>query len=137
MSTELQTNQALHLINQILPLLNEAEKHMKGARTWGIIDSLGGGFFTDLIKHSKLGSASKAMEQVNYLMQELGRVLGSMAIPEDYRMQFNGFLTFADFFFDGAFMDLYMTSKIWSSLEQIHQVTQKLLYLRDNLLRMG
>ena len=124
---------AIGITNQLIPLVEDAEKHLKSARNWSFVDVLGGGFFTDLIKHSKLGNASNSMEQVNYLMQRLQNVLGSINVPQDYTMNVGGFLTFADFFFDNAFMDAFMTSKILSSIGQIQDLKAKLYSLKAKL----
>lgn len=131
-----QTAAAINTIDRLLYLLDDAERQFKSARNWSVIDILGGGFFTDLIKHYKLGKASDTMDEVNYLMQELGRQLGSINIPDNYRMHLGGFLTFADFFFDGIFVDAYMASKIFSSIDEIKKLRNKLTGLRSNLQQM-
>lgn len=133
MNNEVQINEALNLINQLIPLVNEAESSLASARNWGFLDVMGGGFITDLIKHSKLNKASGAMNQVNYLMQRLQQILGSIEMPMDYRMQVGDFATFADFFFDGAIADIYMTSKIMSSLTEVRNLKSKLFTLKARL----
>jgi hypothetical protein len=50
-------------------------------------------------------------------------------------MQF-GFSSFGDFLFDGAIFDIYMQSKIMSSLDQIRSLRTKLLQLQEMLGRM-
>lgn len=129
-------NEALNITNELIPLVGKAEKHLSSARNWSFFDVLGGGLLTDIIKHSKLGNASALMEQVNNLMERLHNVLGSISITEDYRMNVDGFLTFADVFFDNAFMDAYMTSKILSSISQVRDLKKKLYTLRDRLEQM-
>ncbi len=133
MSNDVQINEALNLINQLLPIVSSAEKNLRSARNWGFLDVLGGGFIVDLIKHSKLNNASDKMNQVNYLMQQLQRVLGSISIPNDYRMKVGGFSTFADFVFDSGIVDIYMTTKIMSSLKHVRELKDKLYDLKEKL----
>ena len=95
-----------------------------------------GGFLTDLVKYHKLNKASDSMNEINYLMQKLSRELGSLEIPNDYRMQLGGFLTFADFFFDGVFVDAYMTSKIMNSLDEVQKLKERLYILKSKLEQM-
>ncbi len=128
-----QVNEALQLTNQLIDLVGDAEKKLTSARNWGFLDVLGGGFIVDLIKHSKLGSASQTMDQVNYLMQRLQTVLGSISIPNDYTMQVGGFATFADFFFDSGVVDIYMTAKIMNSLSEVRKLKNKLYQLKAKL----
>ncbi len=129
----LQVENALNTINELIPLVEQAEKQFKSARNWSFLDVLGGDFITDLVKHYKLNKAADTMNEVDYLLQKLGRELGNINIPEDYRMQLGGFLTFADFFFDGFFVDAYVASKIMSSLDQVQQLKNKLYTLRSRL----
>lgn len=129
-------NAAKNTIRQIIPLLDEAEAKFKSARNWGFLDILGGGLITDLIKHSKLNSASYLMNDIAHLLDLLQSQLQGLTIPTDYRMQTGGFSTFADFVFDGAIFDIYMQSKIMSSLDQVQKLKSKLLQLMDMLGRM-
>ena len=121
------------IINRLLPLIDEAEAKFKSARNWGVVDLLGGGLLVDLIKHSKLNSASNVMNEINYLLGQLQRELKDIYIPTDYRMQLGGFSTFADFFFDGTLADVYMESKIISSLEQVRTLKNRIIELDSRL----
>lgn len=132
----LQVSNALNTVNSLIPLVEDAERHFKSARNWSFIDVFSNGVITDLFKHYKLNKARNTMDEVNYLLQKLSRELGGINIPADYRMQLGGFLTFADFFFDGILVDAYMASKIMSSLEQIRQLKSKLYTLRSKLEEM-
>ena len=136
MENNLQVNKAIDLTNKLISLLDSAESSLSSARNWGFLDVLGGGLFTDLIKHSKLNKASQTMQEVNYLMQELQNALGSIQMPQDYSMNVSGFETFADFFFDGALVDIYMTSKIMSSLDEVKNLKSRLYELKRRLSQM-
>lgn len=136
MANEPQINEALSLTNQLISLTNQAERQLSSARNWGFIDVLGGGFITDIIKHSKLSNAKSTMDEVNYLMQRLQHILGAIHFPTDYRMNVGGFATFADFFFDSGLVDAYMVSKIWSSLNEVRKLKEKLYDLKGKLERL-
>ena len=129
--------EVLVIIDQILPLIDEAEDKFKSARNWGFIDILGGGFLVDLIKHSKLGSASTIMNRINSLLQDLQRELKDIVIPTDFSMNTATFATFADFLFDGILADVYMQSKIMSSLDQVRELRNRLNFLRGKLKEIG
>ena len=129
----LQINQALTLTDQLISCLDDAERQLSSARNWGFLDILGGGLITDLIKHSKLQNAKNSMEHVNYIMQQLQQVLGSISIPGDYRMEIGGFATFADFFFDSGIVDIYMTAKIMNSLSEVRKLKEKCYELKLRL----
>lgn len=136
MANEPQVNEALALTNQLINLTTQAERQLSSARNWGFIDVLGGGLITDIIKHSKLSNAKSTMDEVNYLMQRLQQTLGRINFPADYRMNVGGFATFADFFFDCGIVDALMLSKIWTSLNEVQKLKNKLYDLRGRLERL-
>ena len=133
MANDLQINQALTLTDQLIAELDTAERQLSSARNWGFLDVLGGGLIVDLIKHSKLNNAKVSMDRVQYLLQELKRVLGGISMPGDYTMNVGGFETFADFFFDSGIVDVYMTAKIMSSLNEVRNLKNRCYELRSRL----
>ena len=133
MNNELQINQAITLTDQLIAELDQAERQLTSARNWGFLDVLGGGLITDLIKHSKLNNAKSSMDRVNYLLQELRRALGGISMAGDYSMNVGGFETFADFFFDSGIVDVYMTAKIMSSLNEVRNLKNRCYELRSRL----
>ncbi len=133
MANELQINQAINLTDQLISELDQAERQLSSARNWGFLDVLGGGFIVDLIKHSKLNNVKISMDRVNYLLQELKRVLGGISMPGDYSMNVGGIATFADFFFDSGIVDVYMTAKIMSSLNEVRNLKNRCYELRSRL----
>ena len=128
-----QVNQALILTDQLISELDQAERQLSSARNWGFLDVLGGGFIVDLIKHSKLSNAKVSMDRVNSLLQELKRVLGGISMAGDYSMNVGGFETFADFFFDSGIVDVYMTAKIMSSLNEVRNLKNRCYELKNRL----
>ena len=133
MADLVQINQAINLTDQLISELDVAEKQLSSARNWGFLDVLGGGLIVDLIKHSKLNNAKSSMDRVNYLLQELKRVLGGISMPGDYSMNVGGLATFADFFFDSGIVDVYMTAKIMSSLNEVRNLKNRCYELRSRL----
>ena len=124
---------AINMVNNLIPMVSDAERSFKSARNWGVVDIFGGGLVTDIIKHMHLNKASSIMSEINYRLRDLQQVLGNISIPVDYRMQMGDFATFADFVFDGALADIWMESKIMTSLDQVRQLKSKLETLRSRL----
>ena len=126
-------NDVQKIIDEILSLIDEAETKFNKARNWGFFDILGGGFITDLFKHSNLDSASDIMNKINYLLKDLQRELDEVVTPTDFSMNTNTFASFADFIFDGVLADSYMQSKIMSSLKELKNLRSTLLNLKSKL----
>lgn len=130
---DLETRNILNLIDNIIAELNTAEGYLKGARNWGIVDIFGGGLVTNLIKHSKLDNASYSMGRVNELMHELKDKMNQSS-NADYRMNVSGLLTFADFVFDSGLVDVYVETKIISSLDQVKHLKSQMRDLKEKLM---
>ena len=126
-------NDVQKIIDEILSLIDEADTKFNKARNWGFFDILGGGFITDLFKHSNLDSASDIMNKINYLLKDLQRELDEVVTPTDFSMNTNTFASFADFIFDGVLADAYMQSKIMSSLKELKNLRSTLLNLKSKL----
>lgn len=122
MSNELmkrEMKEAMNAGEQALRSLQEAREKLGSAKNWGIFDMLGGGFITDLVKRSKMDDAAGLMEQAKYDLQVFQRELKDVHIPVDMRMEISGFLSFADFFFDGLVADYLVQNKIAEAQEQV------------------
>lgn len=130
---DLETRNILNLIDNIIAELNTAEGYLKGARNWGIVDIFGGGLVTNLIKHSKLDNASYSMGRVNELMHELKDKMNQSS-NADYRINVSGLLTFADFVFDSGLVDVYVETKIISSLDQVKHLKSQMRDLKERLM---
>lgn len=96
--------------------LRQAQNHLETARGWGLIDLFGGGWLTTLIKHSKLDDAQNCLRQAQYDLQAFSRELRGVSLPE---LELDGFLTFADYFFDGFLADYMVQRRINEARGQI------------------
>jgi len=109
---------------QVLDSLNSAEG-------WGTFDLLGGGLLSDIAKHSHLDNAQA---QVEYLQGQLRRFkteLADVTVSADIKVNIDGFLGFADFFFDGLFADWAVMDKISQSKMRVMDTVDQI----ENLLR--
>lgn len=119
--------EALTAGENALQSLYAASEQLDSARNWGIVDLLGGGFFTDLIKHSKMGKAEE------YYLQQFQKELRDVAADGTIQLQTGDFLSFADFFFDGVVADYLVQSrinetrrKVAEAIRRVEELTAKL-----------
>ncbi len=120
--------QALRTVDSILISLGSAED-------WGTLDMLGGGMFSSIAKHSHL---DEAQIKVNQLQNELRRFkteLADITIQTDMQLSIDGFLRFADCFFDNMFVDLAVMDQINQSQASVqdtkHQIETLIAKLKD------
>jgi hypothetical protein len=126
-------NEVIQAADNALYHLDEAERYLSSASNWGILDILGGGTISTLIKHSKLDNAKNCMQQAQYAVQGLKRELQDVNMINGINLDIGDFLTFADFFFDGFVADIMVQSKIRDAERQVQQAKQQIQYIRNQL----
>ena len=102
--------------------LRRAQKALDTARGWGIMDMLGGGLISSLIKHSKVDDARYYVEQAQYDLEDFCRELKDVDLPD---VRIDGFLTFADFFFDGFLADFLVQRRINEARSQLDRACRQ------------
>lgn len=118
-------NEAINAGERALVSLRSAQGELNSAGGWGIVDLLGGGFLTDLIKHSKMDNASRDMEQAKIDLQCFQTELRDVNVQMNLNLNISGFLTFADYFFDGIIADYLVQSKIDDAKHQVKEAIQR------------
>lgn len=129
--------EAIEAGRDALSSLKTAQNQLQLARNWGIVDIFGGGFFTNMMKYSKIDSASNAIEDAKQKLFIFQGELKDVSLPVDLRMEIGDFLTFADFFFDGFVTDYIVQSKIAEAKEQVLEAIEyvkRILYGLEGLL---
>lgn len=111
--------EAVQAGERALGSLYAAKEKLQSARIWGIADIMGGGMFSDMMKHSKIRDASRLMEQAKHDLQMFQRELKDVSEHVELHMEIGGFLSFADFFFDGFVADYLVQSRIADAREQV------------------
>jgi hypothetical protein len=102
-----------------LQSLKNAKSELNSAKNWGIMDLLGGGMISGLVKHSKMGKAQQYMEQAKYDLSAFSRELNDVNMACDLNIDVGGFLSFADFFFDGVVADWLVQDRINEARRQV------------------
>lgn len=103
---------ALQTVRQILGSLDSA-------KSWGTWDLVGGGLITDLAKHSHLDDAQDLVERLQAQLRRFRSELSDVQVKCDLQLNVEGFLRFADFFFDGLLSSWTVLDQISSAREQV------------------
>ena len=102
--------------------LRQAQSLLNSARNWGLLDMFGGGFLSTMLKHSKMDDAKRCIQQAQWDLQAFSRELQDVNLPE---IDMGGFMTFADFFFDGFLADFLVQQKINQAREQVDRAIRE------------
>ncbi len=117
------------LAERILSDLNSAEG-------WGTWDLLGGGLISDLAKHDRLDSAQSYVEALQVQLRKFKTELTDVQISADMQVNIEGFLRFADYFFDDIFSSWAILDQIKKSQGQVEQVRAKINQIISRLEEM-
>ena len=120
---------ALNAAGQVLETLDSAE----GWSTW---DILGGGLLADLAKYEELDNAQEQVEQLQEKLRQFKTELADVTIEAELQVSVDGFLRFADFFFDGLFADLAVMEHINDSQEKIRSTQKEIQAVLERLTAM-
>lgn len=115
----IEIREAIKAGEQALVYLNNAKKELSSASNFGIADMLGLDFIGGLGKHMKIDSAQREIERAKNQIAVFQRELKDVSALQEFQIDIGGFLTFADFFFDGLIADWFVQSKISQAKKQV------------------
>lgn len=95
---------------------------MDTAEDWGTWDLLGGGLVSDLVKHDHLDNAQGFVEELQMCLRKFRTELTDVSVQADLQVNIDGFLRFADFFFDDVFSSWDVLDNIRRSRAQVEKV---------------
>jgi chaperonin cofactor prefoldin len=124
-------NSAMGTADSVLSELEDAD----GWNTWDMLG--GGGIITHMAKHSHLDEAQEKVEQLQGKLRRFKTELADISIHADMQVSIDGFLRFADYFFDGLFADWAVGDKISESQSSVQKVKGQISSALSKLERMG
>ena len=108
---------------------------LSSAQGWGTWDLLGGGLIADVAKHSHLDEAQGKVEKLQRALRRFKTELSDVEIIADMQVNIDGFLRFADYFFDGLFADWSVMNRISEAQGQVKNVKSQISSLLGKLNR--
>ena len=111
-------------------ILSELEDE-DGWNTWDILG--GGGISTHMAKHSHLDEAQDLVQELQSQLRRFKTELADIQISANMQVNIDGFLRFADYFFDGLFADWAVGDKISQSLSSVSNTKSEINRMLDKL----
>lgn len=102
--------------------VSEMKNKLDKAVNMGEWDLFGGGVLPDIMKHGYLDEAQELVEKLQTELRRFRTELADVEYDADFRLNEDGFLRFADYFFDGFFVDLASLRKIEKSRDYVLSV---------------
>ena len=126
---ERELQEALEAGREAEELVEDVLDSLSSAESWGTFDILGGGMLADAVKYSHLDDAQSLIEDLQDQLRRFKTELADVTIDSEMNIQIDGFLQFADYFFDDLFTD-------WAVMEEIHDSQQQVEETRDQILKV-
>lgn len=128
-------DEAIRAGNAAIQQIESIEKNLESAESWGTWDLVGGGLVSDLAKHSHLDEAQGKAEHLQVLLNRFQTELADVHVTEQLgAVNVEGFLRFADYFFDGLIADWSVLSHIHGSQESVSRIRQQVRETLSKLL---
>ena len=128
--------EAISAGNEALSAADTVLHHLSDAEGWGTWDILGGGLLADIAKHEALDSAQNAVNVLQMKLRSFKTELVDVNVEANVQISMDGFLGFADWFFDGFFADFAAMEHIENATAEMRVTKEKIRGITDNLRAM-
>lgn len=116
-----------------LVIVESIQKSLSDAEGWGTWDMLGGGLLSTMFKHDALDEAQGKVEGLQVALRRFRNELVDVEISADLQLTLDDFTQFADYFFDGLFMDWTVQSEIGKSQARVEETKGQIQSVLEQL----
>lgn len=109
---------------------------LDSAQSWGTYDLVNGGLIAGMAKHSYLDEAQNKVITLQSQLRKFKTELTDVTIHAEMKVNVDGFLRFADYFYDGLFADWAVLDRIGQSKSSVVAVKTKIESALSKLKRM-
>ena len=128
--------EAIDAADAALKHLGNAADMLDDAGRWGIVDMLGGGLITTLLKHRKISDAQDEIDEAKRALRIFVKELDDVDEATGLNVELGSGLQFADIFFDGVLADWIAQNKIDRAKQQVADAMCQVYAVRSQLERM-
>ena len=126
-------SEAIRASENVLDHLYAAEASLSHAKSWGILDIVGGGFISTYVKRDYMEEAQRELWAAKNAVVRLNMELDDVERMDNINIEMGDFLAFADYFFDGFFADWLVQARINDARDKIIDSINRLQGLRNYL----
>lgn len=128
--------EAIDAADAALKHLGNAADMLDDAGRWGIVDMLGGGLITTLLKHRRISDAQDEVDEAKRALRIFVKELDDVDEATGLNVELGSGLQFADIFFDGVLADWIAQNKIDRAKQQVADAMRQVYAVRSQLERM-
>ena len=128
-----EVREAIEAADEAIERLQAAQRELDNAGSWGLLDMFGGGLFTTMLKHSRIDAAKEEIEAARSAIKRFKDELEDVGKNLTLDIDIGGFATFADYFFDNIFTDVFIQSKISDAKRQVEEAIYQIREIKREL----
>jgi hypothetical protein len=119
---------------RVRELAAQIDRELADAEGWGKWDAWGGGgLMTDVLKYDHLDKAGNMSRSLQKLLGDFHAELADVAVYADAQVEIDELTRFADFFWDGIFVDFTVLNRIQSARWKIQELDKEMEPVMDTL----
>ena len=126
-------SEAIAAGSEVLSAVQDVEGHLRDAEGWSTWDLFGGGLLADIAKHEALDAAQRSVDRLQVKLRSFQTELVDVNVDANLQISLDGFLGFADWFFDGFFADYAVMDHIEQSMGEVKATKAKINGIMNNL----
>jgi len=115
-------NEAIGASNAVKRKTTSALSELKDAKNLGVWDMMGGGLLVTMAKRDHMSTAQNIINELNYSLKTLSKELSDVNMSMTSNIDIANYMGFADYFFDGFFMDMMVQDKINGALDKLSRL---------------
>lgn len=108
-----------------LDALEDAADSLDSAKRWGIVDILGGGLLTSVVKHSRLGDANRALEKARAEIRAFTHELADVRELENLNAYVSSWNAFFDIAWDNWLADIMVQKELSDAADRVDDAISK------------
>jgi len=114
--------EAINASNIVKQKTKHALNELKDAKNLGIWDMMGGGLLVTMAKRDHMATAQTIINDLNHSLKSFSKELSDVNMNMTGNIDIANYMGFADYFFDGFFMDMMVQDKINGALNKLSQL---------------
>ena len=118
-------DEAIAAGHEALAALRDAADSLDSAKRWGVVDVLGGGLLTSVVKHSRLGDANRALAKARSAIRRFTQELADVRELADLNANVSSWNAFFDIACDNVLADLLVQKEISDAADRVDDAIDK------------
>ena len=125
--------EAREAVDQVIVRIDAGIKQLESASSWGILDILGGGLISSLVKRNKIVEANRSLEEISSSLKSLNKELSDVdiSLPDTIPDSFSDELF--DMVFDNIFTDIRVQGEIKENLVALKELRYAIIGISERL----